>query len=304
MATQTIQTIRGQVVAIRSVDNHPVAISGRAPRIARVRDEPFECISAPEAFVGKLKAEGVAADIFTFMQELGETTPRYGYHLERDSQAVIPITNYDHWWKKQINDKSRNMVRKAQKNGVELRVVPFDTALVSGIVEIYNETPVRQGKAFWHYGKDFETIEREHRTFLERSQFIGAYHGHELIGFAKLVHCRSAASLMQIISKIAHRDKAPSNALIAKAVELCAEGRVPYLHYGVWSKGGLGAFKMAHAFERHDVPRYFVPLNARGQLLLKANLHHKWSEILPEGWVARLAPWREKWNSIKYKARK
>jgi hypothetical protein len=299
-----IQTIRGQVVAIKSVDNHPIAISGRLPRIAKVRDEPFECISSPGSFIDKLKAEGVAADIFTFMQELGDLQPRYAYHLEHDIQAVVPITTYDHWWKKQINDKSRNMVRKAPKNGVELRVVDFDDALVTGIVDIYNETPVRQGKAFWHYGKDFETIKRDHQTFLDRSEFIGAYLNGELIGFAKLVYGRNAASLMQIISKISHRDKAPSNALIAKSVERCAEAGIAYLHYGVWSKGGLGAFKESHAFEPHKVPRYFVPLTVRGRLLLKANLHRPWVDVLPEGWIERLAPLRQRWNSLKYSAKK
>ncbi len=303
MSIQTVETVRGRVVVVRSVDNHPITISGRVPRIATVRDEQFECITSPESFIEKLKAERVAADVFTFMQELADSTPRYPYHVESDTQAVVPVTTYDHWWKKQINDKSRNMVRKAQKNGVELKVVEFDDALVAGIVDIYGETPIRQGKAFWHYGKDFDTIKREHRTFLERSQFVGAYYKGELIGFAKLVHSRNVASLMQIISKIGHRDKAPSNALIAKSIEICAEGGIQYLHYGVWSKGGLGAFKTSHAFVPHEVPRYYVPLTLRGRLALGAGLHHKWSEILPEGWIQRLAPLRQRWNSVRYRAK-
>jgi hypothetical protein len=304
MSTQTVETIRGQVVVVQSIDDHPIAISGRLPRIARVRDEPFACVTAPESFIEKLKAGSVAADIFTFSQELADTAPKYPFHLEWDSHAVVPVTTYDHWWKKQINDKSRNMVRKASKNGVEIRTVEFDDALVASIKTIYDETPVRQGKAFWHYKKDLETLKREHSTFLDRSQFVGAFFQGEMIGFIKLVYGRNVASLMQIISMIGHRDKAPTNALVAKAVEICAAAGIPYLHYGVWSTGGLGAFKMNHAFVRHEVPRYYVPLNARGRLLLRANLHHRWREFLPKEWIERLAPLRERWNSLRYRAKK
>jgi hypothetical protein len=291
---RTTQTIRGRAVVVKSVDEQPLVISGRLPRMARVRDEPFECITAPEAFVEKLKRENLAADIFTFMQELADRVPRHQYHLEWDSQAVLPTTTYDHWWKTQIDGKSRNMIRKAQKAGVEIRVVEFDDSLVRGIVEIYNESPIRQGKAFWHFGKDFETVKRENGTFLERSTFIGAFYEGELIGFAKFVRGRNVASLMQIISKIGQRSKAPSNALIAKAVEMCAAENIPYLHYGGWSKGGLSAFKASHAFVRHEVPRYFVPLNLRGRLMLTMRLHHKWRDRLPELWIERLVRLRDK----------
>lgn len=300
MPAQTIETIRGQVVVVKSIDNHPIAISGRLPRMARVRDEPFACITSPEDFIEKLKGQGLAVDVFTFMQELADPTPRHRYHQEWESHAVVPVTTHDHWWKKQIDAKSRNMVRKAEKNGVEVRLVEFSDSLVTGIVDIYNETPIRQGKRFWHFGKDFATIKRDHETFSDRSEFIGAFCGNELIGFAKLVHSRNVVSLMQIISKIAHRDKAPSNALISKSIEICAEAGIQYLHYGVWSTGGLGLFKTSLGFVRHEVPRYFVPLNVLGRLALKANLHHKWSNVIPRSWITHLAPLRQSWHSFRY----
>lgn len=299
---QTIQTL-GRTVVVRSIDDQPLAISGKLPRIAKVRDEPFECIATPGVFVEKLKHEDLPADIFTFMQEVADTSPRYHFHLEWDSLAVLPITTYDHWWKRQINNKTRNMVRKAQKSSLEIRVVEFNDSFVNGIVDIYNESPIRQGRAFWHFGKNFEAIKRENITFLDRSDFIGAFYKGELVGFAKLVRGRNVASLMQIISKISHRDKAPSDALIAQSVEMCAAERIPYLHYGSWSRGGLGAFKMSHAFVRHEVPRYFVPLNLRGRLSLKMKLHRKWSDCVPELWLDRLIRLRNEWNTRRCSAK-
>ena len=96
-----------------------------------------------------------------------------------------------------------------------VREVPFDDAFVRGISAIYNESPIRQGKPFWHYGKDFEAVRRMNGTFMDRSIFIGAFFQDSLIGFVKLVsdEDRGQAGLMQIVSMIQHRDKAPTNAL-------------------------------------------------------------------------------------------
>ena len=55
--------------------------------------------------------------------------------------AALPITTFDDWMAHQIGPKVRNMVRKATKNGVVVREVPFDDALIRGIQEIYNESP-------------------------------------------------------------------------------------------------------------------------------------------------------------------
>ena len=46
----------------------------------------------------------------------------------------------------------------AKTNGVEEDAgrVPFTDDFVHGIMDIYDETPVRQGRSFWHYKKSFE----------------------------------------------------------------------------------------------------------------------------------------------------
>ena len=284
------------------VDNKEVVVSGRFPRTARLRAEYFECIDNPGGFVAKARAAGLRADIFTFLPALADRNPRHDLHFEQESISVLPITTYENWWNRQINGKTRNMIRKAQKSGVEVRVVEFTDEFVNGIVAIYNELPLRQGKPFKHYGKNFETLKQAHITFLERSEFIGAFYGNELIGFVKLVHDKGISSMMQIISKIAHRDKSPTNALIAKAVEICAGRKIPCLHYGVWSRRTLGEFKRHHAFEEFKVPRYFVPLNARGKLFLALGMHRKFSEYLPVRWQDFLANFRAKWVSFKYRA--
>ena len=281
------------------IDDKQIVVGGKFPKIARLRAEYYEYAGEPRSFIEKLKASGCRADVFSFLQLTVEREPKHDFHHEWESISVVPITTFDHWWKKQVNDKTRNMVRKAQKAGVELRPVEYNDAFVQGIVKIYNESPVRQGKPFTHYGKNFDTIKAEHSGYLDRAEFIGAYYKDELIGFVKLVRGSGVSNLMNIISLISHRDKAPTNALIARAVEICAQRGVPYLHYGLWSKRGLGDFKKHHAFERLDVVRYFVPLNLRGKLALGLKLHRNLADVLPENVVNVLAGLRAKWNARK-----
>jgi hypothetical protein len=282
------------------VDGLEVTVSGTIRRIASLRAEFYEYVGNPSTFLPHLRDSGLRADVFTFLQETAERTPRFDFQIEPESIAALHIKNFDTWWKNQLNDKTRNMIRKAQKAGVQVSVVPYDDKLIEGIVGIYNENPMRQGKPFAHYGKGFETIKKDHVSYVESSDFIAAYHREELIGFAKLVHRPGVSSLMQIISKISHRDKAPTNALISKAVEICAERGVPYLHYGLWSKRGLGDFKKHHGFERFDVARYVVPLTLWGRLLLATRLHRKLSEYFPERWESSLVNLRGRWNAFRH----
>jgi hypothetical protein len=283
------------------VDERRVRVTGRFFRTAHMADEWYEFVDDPQTFLDRLKESEVKADMFTFLQGIPDLRPKYtGYHLDWDSIAVLPIETYDKWWTGQINDKTRNMVRKSRKKGVDIRLATFDDQFVGGIVSIYNECPIRQGKPFKHFGKNFATVRKDSMSFSDRSDFIGAYFCDELIGFAKLVYLGASASLMQIISKMSHRDKAPTNGLIAKAVEQCAQSGVSHLHYGVWSRGSLGDFKIHHGFKRFDIPRYYVPLNGKGRFILFLGGQRSLRDRLPESALNFLTTMRSKWYGFKY----
>ncbi len=298
-----VSEICGRTLPVITIDGLAVSISGRMLRIGRVRDEPYDCLHDSEKFVAKLRCAQNRPDLFTFMQPVGDQEAHHPFYHELESLAVLRITNFKDWWKNKIRTHTRNHIKKAQKKGVEVRLIPFDDNLVRGVKAVYDECPLRQGKPFWHYRKDFEIVKAGLSTFLDRSDFIGAFWQGELIGFIKITSDGEAAGLMHIISMIAHRDKAPTDALMAKAVELCAEKRITYLHYGLWSKGGFGKFKENHAFGCHNVPRYFVPLTAKGKLALKMRLHHKLADRLPPGWRERMVALRNGWNRFRYEQR-
>src|SRR5712692_4782522 len=183
-----------------------VKVQGSLIRIARLEADGYHFLDNPEVLLNGLRQCEARIDLFTFMQKLPETTPKYAYPMEWDNFAAVPVSKFDHWWTQQIRPEARNRARQAEKKGVVIREVPFDKALVKGIWEIYNESPVRQGRRFPHYGKDLATVHREEATFLDSSFFVGAFLGEKLIGFVKLTvnETRTQANLMNILSAIEH----------------------------------------------------------------------------------------------------
>src|SRR5262245_63666423 len=178
-------------------------IQGRVLRIARLEAEAYLFLDdGPEQALAALRQSRARADLFTFTQRVPYTAPKYRYPMEWDNCAAIHITTFDQWWREQINNKTRNRARLAEKKGVVIREAPFDRELVNGIWEIYNEVPVRRGRRFPHYGEDLETVYAEEATFLENSWFIGAYLEEKLIGFIKLTAdaTRTQANVMNILS--------------------------------------------------------------------------------------------------------
>jgi hypothetical protein len=277
------------------VDCKRILIEGEIPRIARLEQEWYEDVEDPRTLINQLCKSEPRPDILTFWQRLPDTEPKYSYPMELDSIAALPIKSYSLWWEKQIDRKARNKIRKAQKNGVVVKPATFDDRFVRGITSIFNETPIRQGRHYLHYGKDFETIKRQFSRFLFREEIFGAYLGEELVGFIMLAYAENYAYLGQIISKIAHRDLAPNNLLLAKAVERCAEKGVPYLVYALWLEDSLGDFKRSNGFQKFDLPRYYVPLTGKGKLALKLGLHRGWKEAVPKPLRKPLKKLRRRW---------
>ena len=271
-----------------------IVVEGKLPRIARPEEEWFDDVEHPESLIDTLK-EQIDADILTFWQRLPELEPKYSYMTEFDPIAALPITTYSNWWEKQINSAARNKVRKAQKKGIVVRTATFDDETIKGITAIFNETPIRQGRRFLHYGKDFATIKQQFSRFLFREEILGAYLDGELVGFIMLADAGRYAVLGQIISKIGKRDFAPTNALLAKAVERCAEREIPYLTYAFWLGDGLGEFKRNNGFQKFDLPRYFIPLTKTGEVALKLGLHRGWTEAIPDRIKSPLKKVRKFW---------
>jgi hypothetical protein len=219
--------------------------------------------------------------------------------MEWDNVAAIPISTYKYWIENQLHPNHRNKVRKANKEGVEVKAVDFNDDFVTSIMRILNEVPMRQGGPFLDYGKDFTTVKSEHITYVDRSDFLGAYFRGELIGYLKIVFAGKFIRTMQILSMIKYRDKAPTNALIAEAVKICSQRKIPFLVYGKYYYGKVGSrslmeFKSQNGFEHILLPRYYIPLTIWGKMVLKLRLHHGIVGLLPKKLVRLLLDIRKR----------
>jgi hypothetical protein len=283
-------SIAGKPVRVPSqqIGEHSVIVTGSWLRTARLRDEELvegTIVSDPEPFLDQLRQSSLRADAFTFPHKLTDKRAVMRYPAEWDNWAVIPLTTFADWWENRLPQESRKNARRAVKRGINVRSVPFNDDFIRGIQSIYDETPIRQGRPFWHHGKDFEAVKRINCTYLERSDFIGAFIGDELIGFIKIIYVDQTATLIQILSKVAHQDKKPTNALIAGAVEHCISKGIKSLVYGKYvygrTNGALTEFKRRNGFEEARYLRYFVPLTLKGACAVRCHIHHGWKHIMP-----------------------
>jgi hypothetical protein len=297
------ETIRRKGVPIRldamRAEDKAFIISGRFLRTAALKDEWQEDIEEPKEVITELRGSPAKIDLLRFWQRIPESEPKYGYYHERRDVAAIPVSDYKHWLEKQINPKARNKVRKSAKFGVVIEQTELTDELVRGIMDIFNQSPVRRGKRFWHYGKDFETVKKEMSLDLNESIFITAYHGKELIGFIKLLLADRYALVTVILDKLNHRDKAPMNGMMAKAVEICAMRKIRYLVYYMWRRGGHAEFQESTGFKRIPVPEYFVPLTFKGAIALRLGLHKGPRGLIPHKVMPWLLALRAKWYAGK-----
>lgn len=303
-------SVSGEWVRVPALEmgEKTVVITGRWVKVASVQSEDWveTELEDPESCLKELlrqKETRLRADVFTFAQKPPSTTRRYAYPMEPDSIAVARFRSFKDWWES-LPQETRKNVRRAQKRGVQVTVQHLTDELVRGIVEINNESRLRQGRRFPHFGKSFEEVKKDYSSFLDRSDFICANHGTELIGILKIVYRGDIASILQLLVKLRQQDKRPANALLAKAMELCERKGISYLTYGKFNYGNkaedsLTEFKIRHGFQEVLVPRYYVPLTTMGSVWRRLRLYRGLLGILPDGIITVGRRGRLAWNYIR-----
>lgn len=290
--------------SILEVDNDIKSISFRKKiffKVARDETEYEKDIFPTKEFLLKIKERG--ADIFTFI-ERGWTynfnhKPKSWTKVE-DNVALLHINSYDNWWNR-VSKKTRNMVRKAEKCHITLKVIEPNESFVEGVWKIYNETPIRQNRFFPAYGISLSTV-KKYIFSSKNSIFIGAYFNDELVGFIKIIRGNNVAILSQILSLKKYWDKAINNALIAKAVEICSNLQIQWLIYGrMGNHPSLDQFKLNNGFEKFKLNRYYIPLTKKGKIAIKLGLHKELKDTIPQIIKYKLIPFYNLASRIKVK---
>jgi hypothetical protein len=291
-ATSVIIRPRGEDISTPAVDagTYTLFRSGRFPRIAKLFDEELvEARNFPtvEAALALLQSSDLPADLLTIANPFHNASPRLPYQSLADNVAVVSTGSYDDWWNG-LPQESRKNMRLAGKRGVSVNAANFDDELISGIKKIYDETPVRQGRTFWHYQKPLERVRELNATYPDRSHFIGAYFEGELIGFIKYISVDKVAVLIQILAMELHRDKKTVNALLRQAVESCHTQGFESLVYGKFDYGvnqdsSLKEFKRRNGFRELTFERYYIPVSRLGEVAIAIGIHRGWQSLLPSG---------------------
>jgi len=251
-------------------------------KIATDTQEYARDVIPTDAFVRKLGERGI--DIFTFIERKWcnniSDLPNSWLKAE-DNLALLHVTTFDEWWKN-IGKKTRNMVRKAEKMGVRTDIALRNERLAEGIWRIYNETPIRQERAFPHYGVSLQSVTQSVISTIDCT-FISASFQDELAGFIQLIHGDKIAIVSQILSLQRHADKAVNNALIAKAVEFCAENKIGWIMYGrIGNHPSLDRFKQSNGFAKLPLARFYIPLTRKGRFAARMGLHRELKDALPQ----------------------
>lgn len=270
---------------ILKVDEELETIAVRKKLFFKVASDTGEYVRdvIPTAdFIEKLGDRGT--DVFTFIERKWcnsiRNPPRLWLGTE-DNIALLQVTTFDEWWKN-IGKKTRNMVRKAEKSGVKTEVVEPSEELAEGIWKIYNETPIRQEREFPHYGTQLQAVING-IGLSQNCIYVGAYFQEKLAGFIQLVNGHDVALISQILSLQKHWDKAVNNALVAKAIEFCANKKIRWIMYGrMGNHPSLDKFKQSNGFSRFTVTRYYVPITKKGRIAVRMGLHREIKDVLPQ----------------------
>ncbi len=162
---------------------------------------------------------------------------------------------------------------------------------------------MRQGMKNAYFGLTPEETRKRYGEFVGRCDFICAYSGEEMIGFLHLVYRGDVAAILNLTPKPSHFDKRPSNALVAKAVEICEARGISHISYGLYNYGNkrdspLREFKIRNGFKEILIPRYFVPITPWGRLCMKAKLHRGLIGNLPPSVISGRSRVRGRCGSI------
>lgn len=211
--------------------------------------------------------------------------------IYRDNVAVARFDDYGDWLT-QLASETRERIKRAVQQGLEVKIVRPSVKLAKGIHEVYNEIPIRQFRRFNHFGiplsSVIEYVLHSNNVFIgafawtEVKERDGLYLKNKLVGFIELECGNDTGVFSQILSFIKFRELMPNNALIAKAVEVCSDKGLNWLIYArMGNHPSLDKFKENNGFRKCNIRRAFVPLSYKGRIAMLLGLHRELGDCTP-----------------------
>jgi hypothetical protein len=205
-----------------------------------------------DAYVEKMKEIGIIDNFVRYHPVLHNAIPMKSVStvIDLGKTIAIDLSSEEMIWNNIIS-KNRNMIRKAEKNGIEIRHGK-DIALFKDFKRIYNATMEKDHAEDYYFFEDsfYESI---HRDLYDNYEMFYAVLDGQIIAMSIILYANQQMHYHLSGSMMEYRNLAPSNLLLYKASLWGCEHGFKTFHLG----GGVGSgedslYKFKAAFNRNS----------------------------------------------------
>lgn len=214
-------------------------------------DESEENIkSLWKAYVEKMKSENIVDNFVRYHPVLANAIPIKVCSdvIDLGKTVAMDLTSEEVIWKN-IHSKNRNMIRKAEKNGIIIKHGQ-GLELFDDFIKIYNATMDKDNAEAYYYFKP-EFYKSIHEDLKDNYEMFWAEYEGKIIAMSIMIFANGRLNYHLSGSNLQYRNLAPSNLLLYKAAMWGMEKGMKTFHLG----GGVGSgednlYKFKIAFNR------------------------------------------------------
>lgn len=205
-----------------------------------------------EAYLSKMREESIVDNFVRYHPVLANAVPMKSIStvIDLGKTVAMDISSADVIWNN-ITSKNRNMIRKAEKNGIEIHHGK-GLDLLQEFKSIYNSTMEKDNaEEYYFFGDAF--YESIHRDLNDNYEMFYAVKDGQIISIAIMLFANRRLNYHLSGSLTEFRNLAPSNLMLYKAALWGCEKGFKTFHLG----GGVGSgednlYKFKTAFNRNS----------------------------------------------------
>ena len=201
-------------------------------------------------YVQKMKEMNIVDNFVRYHPVLANAVPMKicSDVIDLGKTVAMDLTSEDVIWTN-IHSKNRNMIRKAEKNGIEIKHGQ-GLELFDEFIKIYNATMDKDNAEEYYYFKP-EFYRSIHEDLKDNYEMFWAEYEGKIIAMSIMIFANGRLNYHLSGSDIEYRNLAPSNLLLYKAALWGCEKGMKTFHLG----GGVGSgednlYKIKAAFNR------------------------------------------------------
>ena len=202
------------------------------------------------AHVDKMKSENIVDNFVRYHPVLANAVPMKTCSdvIDLGKTVSMDLTSEEVIWKN-IHSKNRNMIRKAEKNGIVIKHGQ-GLELFDDFIKIYNATMDKDNAEPYYYFKP-EFYKSIHEDLKDNYEMFWAEYDGKIIAMSIMIFANGRLNYHLSGSDLQYRNLAPSNLLLYKAAMWGMEKGMKTFHLG----GGVGSgednlYKFKIAFNR------------------------------------------------------